>query len=592
MKVPSMLLSALALVASCAVETPGTSNPPQSAETLLVRLEALSSDLTVGDEGADVVTLHEYLKTFGYFPNSSLEDQYPNWRPIVDHGPASLEVYDDHTQAAVLALQRNAGLEPTGKVDAATRDLLRQPRCGVPDGIEPIDPSSKFAYIGTNWSSKSTVTWRVRTAATEDGIDMRAMAKRVFAKYAPYTNLTFTEETSPTKWADITIQVCKAGDAAPCGQPSGYGVTTYNPTIVTLAGSISWSDTIPVPVAGKDMESGLSHELGHALGLDHSSAPAANCANGDSASKESTCPLLFWGLGGGVLRRQVKDDDKVGLGTLYDKWFTTGHSFAWDVGAADSTISGPVWVVGTTNVTGGFRVYKWNGAADVNNFTADVANQGAIRIAVASGGIPWITDVNGNIFKRTSSDPTTGGWSQVKGCAIDIGAYGSSVWVVGCTAASGGNYRLYKWNSSANKWNEDVNDIGATAIAVRSDGVPWIVGNDGHIFQRSSADPLSGSWAETPASTPGTAFDIAFGTNTPYVIGTAPVGSEYQVYVYDTQAAILSAGLDGTRQTVTPAVQDWYPVKGATASAGIAATGPEKLWLAFGTDSHIKFNTN
>ena len=64
-------------------------------------------------------TLEDYLATFGYLPQSSLEI-----------GAMRTE---QQLQDAVKNLQFFAGLNVTGNFDQDTEDLLKQPRCGVPD---------------------------------------------------------------------------------------------------------------------------------------------------------------------------------------------------------------------------------------------------------------------------------------------------------------------------------------------------------------------------------------------------------------------------------------------------------------------------
>ena len=64
-------------------------------------------------------TLEDYLATFGYLPQSSLEI-----------GAMRTE---QQLKDAVKNLQFFAGLNVTGNFDQDTEDLLKQPRCGVPD---------------------------------------------------------------------------------------------------------------------------------------------------------------------------------------------------------------------------------------------------------------------------------------------------------------------------------------------------------------------------------------------------------------------------------------------------------------------------
>lgn len=101
--------------------------------------------------------VQNYLMEFGYLPKSNIETG--NLRTV------------DQLNEAVKKLQSFANLEPTGKMDAATRELLRRPRCGAPDDPESNDfyPSNslrlrtrrhrRFVIQGQKWENP-VVTWR------------------------------------------------------------------------------------------------------------------------------------------------------------------------------------------------------------------------------------------------------------------------------------------------------------------------------------------------------------------------------------------------------------------------------------------------
>src|SRR5690242_20162914 len=119
----------IALGAGCAVDAVDTAHEKVASTAAdEVPVQAITSDLRLGDDGPAVSALHSYLTRFGYFPNAAIANAYPRWQPLVAEAPAYPDVFDDQTRAAVYAYQQQNALEMTGFVDAATRAMLQQPR--------------------------------------------------------------------------------------------------------------------------------------------------------------------------------------------------------------------------------------------------------------------------------------------------------------------------------------------------------------------------------------------------------------------------------------------------------------------------------
>jgi len=180
----------------------------------------------------------------------------------------------------------------------------------------------------------------------------------------------------------------------------------------------------------------------------------------------------------------------------------------------------------------------------------------AKRIAVQPDGVPWYVDTNGGIFRGSSNDPATISWTQLGGCAKDIGIGGNGdVWVVGCTAVNGG-YDLHKWNGSV--FVTDTSGGGATRIAVDSAGTPWIVNSSSEIFQRTSTDPTLGSWHIYGGGAQ--AVDIGIGpAGYPWIIGTSSTSGGYSIF-----------GWDDVNNT-------WKPVWGGATQISVGSNG--RPWL-------------
>lgn len=519
------LVSAAATTAAC-VQSDELGQELPSDEPLGPRLDALERDLLPGATGDDVEAVQDYLASYGYLPNDALAEEYPAWRPLVSESP-SVGVFDDATAEAVRHLQRMTAIPVTGIVDADTRQILRSPRCGVPEGLEHLDPAAKYALNGSRWN-QATVTWAVMN--TDGDVTLaqaRGAASAAFAVWAAQTTRTFVQAADPDD-ADIQIRFASidgpGGVAGQSASPAGGGDHV-------LDTAETWSVATPTPSGQYDLQVVMTHELGHGLGVTHSSLSAAR---------------MFQTIGTGPRTRSLHIDDTTAISAIYDTWDELPGG-AKDIGASSD---GSVWIIGESSESGGFGIYKWNGSGWTQ------ANGGAVRIAVAPNGVPWIVNSSGDIFRRTNNSASSGSWTLMPGQARDIGiGNNGSVWIIGESSESGG-FSIHTWTGSS--WTK-VNG-GAVRIAVGPTGVPWIVNDDDDIFRRGP----TGLWEQLP----GEGLDIGIGAgNYAWLVGRNQVSGGFGVYTWDEQVAVGTA----------PVRAEWVNVSGGAVAISV---GPNaRPWI-------------
>jgi peptidoglycan hydrolase-like protein with peptidoglycan-binding domain len=502
--------------------------------------EGANADLGPGARGAEVAAVNQYLTKFGYFPNPQLAHDYPAWRPIVPVGPSRPGVYDEHTAAAVNAFQHRGRLPETGIIDAATRALMSQGRCERPDGIESLDPSDKFAVNGPKWpltGATTNLTWTVTTAPSLGSLTLaqiKTAVSNALSTWGHNTNLRFSEYTSGSG-PSIFIQPSDLGPCDSTGMTPGTVLGNAQlpdgttPTVIMhINTQCRWSVAATTPFTSFDLETVLLHEVGHALGLDHSSEFSA----------------MFPTTAVGTQRRTLgPDDDRTAIGTLYNTWVKV-PGCASDVGANEV---GAVWVTGCTRSPGaGYPIFQYN--ASTNSFMSDVAGGLAVAVAVDSFGVPWVVSEAGNIFTRTTSTALSGSWIWRPGCARDIGVgHDGSVWIIGCDTVPGG-HSISKWNGS--NWDKTVDGGAAIFISVDSNGQPWVVNNGNNVFRRTSNSAASGVWKAMPAVPGGGARDIAVDFNAGDGTYAWAPSISFATYVWEEQPAL-------TGSATAPAEAQW-----------------------------------
>ncbi|CRL06206.1 CLUMA_CG019084, isoform A [Clunio marinus] len=250
----------------------------------------------------------DYLRNYGYLPKTSSR-----------FGDDIL--HEDTATNALKALQRLGNIPETGFLDDATKALLRKPRCGNPD-FETIPTNSsrhrrqkRYVLGPTKWD-KLDVTWKYLNRNYPRGEREHGQIRRLIYEAMEFwqhnSNLKLRETADER--ADILIDFARGnhGDNFNFNGAGGSLAHAFYPGS-GLGGDVHLDED-----ELWDIENGvegdvnffytLLHELGHSIGLGHSS------------TVESI--MYPWYSNGRTFDRSTKelyDDDKWGIEQLYGK---------------------------------------------------------------------------------------------------------------------------------------------------------------------------------------------------------------------------------------------------------------------------------
>jgi peptidoglycan hydrolase-like protein with peptidoglycan-binding domain len=246
----------------------------------------------------DVGAVQTYLRRYGYLTE-----------------PSEARRLDPPTQEALRRFQLYRGLQDTGTVNPETASELEKPRCGVPDFLprRTVAPGAlePFVLRGCDYEAEFRTLTYAFVVGTPDliGANEKAAIRSAFLTWQQQIPIDF-QEVGPANNPVFTIgwYTGDHGDGSPF---DGVGNTLAHaffppPCGGTHAGKLHFDDSETWALAhggGQfDTETVALHEIGHLLGLSHSTVPGS---------------VMFPTYGG--QRRALSADDINGIRALYGR---------------------------------------------------------------------------------------------------------------------------------------------------------------------------------------------------------------------------------------------------------------------------------
>ncbi|KAH6763186.1 Matrixin family protein [Perilla frutescens var. hirtella] len=265
-----------------------------------------------GQKSEGLSKLKRYLHYFGYLNNS-----YSDFS----------DDFDDRLEAAVKTYQLNFNLKSTGELDSPTLSHIVLPRCGNSDVVngtstmnsgKPNGGGNSTFHTVAHYSffpnrprwppSKSELTYAF-LPENELSVAVRGVFGRAFERWSEVTPLTFREVAAFGR-ADIKIGFLSRdhGDGEPFDGVLGTLAHAFSPPNgrFHLDGEENWlidgNFLNGSPRSAVDLESVAVHEIGHVLGLGHSSVEGA---------------IMYPTISSGQRKVELANDDIMGVQELY-----------------------------------------------------------------------------------------------------------------------------------------------------------------------------------------------------------------------------------------------------------------------------------
>ena len=264
---------------------------------------------------------------------------------------------------------------------------------------DEADPGTRYE-IGKKWWNKTSLKYYIdNTSASLTAPQRESIIQEAFQKWAAVSNLTFTQVFSSGS-ADIKLKWATGSH----GDKDPFNPYTPGDTVITLAHTVgideihfndyfTWIEENDTLSSGYILLHVATHEIGHALGLDHSNVAGA---------------IMYEGYTG---QTTLGADDILGIGALYGLKPILGNSA---ICLSTPAVYTSPYQQGTYTWTTSPGIFMY-GSESGNNATFLATSTGAL-------GAGWIA-LNVNSVEVNRKDVWVGAPAALTGISSENGTY-------------------------------------------------------------------------------------------------------------------------------------------------------------------------